>query len=67
MMRARIKLILLINLIVLIIFAIQSSSTVEASNKYNFHPECGESPTQKYKELAKAIGIVFLFYSYVFI
>jgi hypothetical protein len=32
------------------------STPVEAVNKYNFHPECGESPTHKYKELAKAIG-----------
>ena len=57
-MKTRIKLVIMINLITLLIFVIQSSSSsaVEASNKYNFHPECGESPTQKYKELAKAIG-----------
>jgi hypothetical protein len=53
---------MLINLITFLVFVIQSSSAVDASNKYNFHPECGESPTQKYKELAKAIGnFVFFF------
>ena len=27
------------------------------AHKYSYHPECGESPTKKYKDLAKAIGM----------
>ena len=31
-------------------------------NGLNFHPECGESPVYKYKELAKAIGNNFIIF-----
>lgn len=38
---------------IMIMITIISKSKV---NSLNFHPECGESPVYKYKELAKAIG-----------
>lgn len=45
--------------IIIVLITILSKAKV---NSLNFHPECGESPVYKYKELAKAIGNIFVIY-----